>query len=251
MTETGDTYYIIGGNSQEENSQVSQDNAVSDDTSDDNRDTANNDLEESTNSKNSDSEQSNQKGNSQSNKNTNSKNNSNSNSSNSSSSNSKNSSEDTTNKNSQTSKETTATRETNNGQSTDNTTNTCSISINCSTILDNMSSLNEAKKDFVPEDGWILKETTVTIQEGDTVFDILQRICKKKNIHMEYEYSIGYSSSYIEGINQLYEFDCGELSGWVYCVNGWFPNYGCGEYEVEPGDKIEFLYTCDMGTDLK
>ena len=43
---------------------------------------------------------------------------------------------------------------------------------------------------------------------------------------------------YIEGINNLYEFDCGEQSGWMYSVNGWFPNYGCSRYQLKDGDVV-------------
>ena len=59
-----------------------------------------------------------------------------------------------------------------------------------------------------------------------------------------------YNSAYIEGINNIYEFDGGELSGWTYLVNGKVPGVGCSEYKVKNGDVIEWLYTCDMGRDL-
>jgi len=39
----------------------------------------------------------------------------------------------------------------------------CTISIECSSILDNMEDLKETKKEFVPSDGWILKETEVSL----------------------------------------------------------------------------------------
>ena len=52
---------------------------------------------------------------------------------------------------------------------------------------------------------------------------------------------------YIQGINNLYEFDGGRWSGWMYCVNSWYPNYGCGQYTVKAGDVIEWNYTCDLG----
>ena len=55
---------------------------------------------------------------------------------------------------------------------------------------------------------------------------------------------------YIEGIHNLYEFDCGDLSGWMYKVNGWFPNYGCSRYQLKQGDVIEWVYTCDLGKDV-
>ena len=59
-----------------------------------------------------------------------------------------------------------------------------------------------------------------------------------------------YNSAYIEGIANLYEFDCGELSGWMYKVNGWFPNYGCSRYRLTEGDVVEWVYTCDLGNDV-
>ena len=127
---------------------------------------------------------------------------------------------------------------------------TCTISINCSTILDNMDKLDPAKKDFVPSNGWILKKTTVTFEKGETVHDILKRVCMDKGIHMESTYTPVYDSAYVEGINQLYEFDCGSESGWMYKVNGWFPNYGSSQYEVSDGDDIAWVYTCDMGDDV-
>jgi hypothetical protein len=55
----------------------------------------------------------------------------------------------------------------------------------------------------------------------------------------------------VEGINHLYEFDCGFESGWMYEVNDGFPNYGSSAYEVKPGDKIAWKYTCTgLGTDV-
>ena len=59
-----------------------------------------------------------------------------------------------------------------------------------------------------------------------------------------------YNSAYILDVNNLYEFDAGELSGWMYKVNGWFPNYGCSRYQLKPGDAIEWHYSCDLGRDI-
>ena len=127
---------------------------------------------------------------------------------------------------------------------------TCTISISCSTILDNMDWLDPEKVELVPEDGWILKPITVTFYEGESVFNVLQRVCKQQKIHMEFENTPMYNSAYIEGINNLYEFDCGELSGWMYKVNDWFPNYGCSRYALKEGDVICWVYTCDLGVDV-
>ena len=74
---------------------------------------------------------------------------------------------------------------------------------------------------------------------------------KKAGIHLEFENTPIYNSAYIEGIGNLYEFDCGELSGWTYRVNGWCPNYGCSRCQLQPGDTIEWLYTCKLGLDVQ
>lgn len=127
---------------------------------------------------------------------------------------------------------------------------TCTISISCATILDNLDYCDPEKVELVPEDGWILEPVTVTFYEGENVFNVLQRTCKQQKIHMEFEDTPMYNSAYIEGIHNLYEFDVGELSGWMYRVNGWFPNYGCSRYQLQDGDTVEWVYTCDLGEDV-
>ena len=59
-----------------------------------------------------------------------------------------------------------------------------------------------------------------------------------------------YNSAYIEGIANLYEFDVGNESGWMFRVNDWFPNYGCSRYVLKDGDTVEWVYTCDLGKDV-
>ena len=114
----------------------------------------------------------------------------------------------------------------------------------------NVEKLKASKKEFVPSDGWILEPIEVKYETGDTVYDILARVCKEKKIQLDANYTPLYSAYYVKGINQLYEFDCGERSGWTYSVNGYFPNYGCSKYEVSDGDVIEWRYTCDLGKDV-
>ncbi len=129
-------------------------------------------------------------------------------------------------------------------------TYTCTFSIECSTILNNLSDLDPDKLELIPSNGVILAPTKVTFYEGESVFDVLQRICKEKGIHLESSWTPIYNSSYIEGIHNLYEFDCGELSGWMYRVNGWYPNYGCSRYQLADGEVVEWRYTCDLGNDV-
>lgn len=131
--------------------------------------------------------------------------------------------------------------------------NKCILSIRCDTLLDpkNYAVVKEnGKASMVPSDGVIYPRQTVTFYEGEFVFDVLLREVKKNNIHMEFSMTPIYNSNYIEGINNLYEFDGGELSGWMYKVNGWFPNYGCSRYLLKDGDVIEWVYTCDLGRDV-
>ncbi|MDO4552450.1 MAG: DUF4430 domain-containing protein [Bacillota bacterium] len=126
----------------------------------------------------------------------------------------------------------------------------CTISISCATILEHMDLLDPEKAELVPEDGWILEPVTVTFYEGESVFNVLQRSCKEQGVHMEFASTPVYNSAYIEGIHNLYEFDCGSLSGWMYKVNEWFPNYGSSRYQLCDGDVICWVYTCDLGYDV-
>ena len=129
-------------------------------------------------------------------------------------------------------------------------TYTCTFSIECSTILNNLKELDPDKRELIPSNGVILEPTTVTFYEGESVFDVLQRVCRENNIHMESSWTPIYNSAYIEGIHNLYEFDCGALSGWMYRVNGWYPNYGCSRYQLADGEVVEWRYTCDLGKDV-
>ena len=102
--------------------------------------------------------------------------------------------------------------------------NVCTVTIVCDTVLDNLGSLDEEKAPYVPKDAVVLPRTQVSFTEGDTVFDVLQKVCAAADIQLE--------------------FDCGKESGWMYKVNGWFPNYGCSACKVENGDDIVWCYTC-------
>lgn len=131
------------------------------------------------------------------------------------------------------------------------TENLCTITIRCDTVFDNLDSLEEAKAPYVPKDGEILPVTTVEFYEGETVFEVLNRVCEAADLQIEYSWTPLYDSYYIEGINHLYEFDCGPESGWMYKVDGWFPNYGCSAYALKGGDEIVWCYTCvGLGEDV-
>ena len=132
----------------------------------------------------------------------------------------------------------------------ESTVPTCTVSISCAAILENLDRLNAEKADLIPADGVLLAPTAVEFTEGESVFDVLKRVCRENKIHMEFSETPVYQSAYIEGIGNLYEFDCGEGSGWMYRVNGEFPNYGCSRYTLADGDTVEWVYTCDFGADV-
>lgn len=112
------------------------------------------------------------------------------------------------------------------------------ISIRCDEIEDKSF-------EHIPDDGIILDDTEIEFSAGNTVYDILLKATIENGIHLETS-SVG-SSVYVEGIANIYEFDFGELSGWMYYVNGEEPSLGCGDCKVNSGDVIEWVYTCDFG----
>lgn len=126
----------------------------------------------------------------------------------------------------------------------------CTLSIDCSTILGNMDKLTEGKDTLVPEDGLLLSPQEVEFTPGESVMDLLERELKARNLHFEVTITPLDGAKYVEGICNLYEFDCGELSGWQYRVNGEFPPISVDKYDLADGDVVEFLYTCDMGADI-
>lgn len=122
----------------------------------------------------------------------------------------------------------------------ENAIGTVTITIRCDTI---------AGKKGAPSDPVILPLTEVEIADGDTAFAVLEATVKKHRIAMDY--TGNGSSVYVKGIAGLYEFAYGNLSGWIYRVNEEVMAVGCGQAVVKPGDFIEFLYTENLGEDLK
>lgn len=122
----------------------------------------------------------------------------------------------------------------------------CTLSVQCSQVLENMDKLKENKKSIIPENGMIFAEQTIEFSEGESVFDVLYRVMRDNGIYIEFVKTPMYNTVYIEGIANLYEFDCGTYSGWMYSVNGITPRVGSSQYQVANGDKIEFFYCCSL-----
>ena len=56
--------------------------------------------------------------------------------------------------------------------------------------------------------------------------------------------------AYVVGIDGLEEFDYGNQSGWMYSVNGVFPDYSAGNYILKEGDNVVWSYTTNLGNDI-
>ncbi len=123
----------------------------------------------------------------------------------------------------------------------------CSLTIRCDKALPILQNTNPEKLEFLPTDGVILSLSEATFSVGETVFDVLKRELQAHKIPFEFTENPMFKSAYIDGICNLYEFDCGDQSGWLYRVNGKAPSVGCSQYSLKAGDKIEFIYTTSYG----
>ncbi len=94
----------------------------------------------------------------------------------------------------------------------------------------------------------ILAAAEYEIKKNESALELLKRITREQKIQMEYQGSGTFA--YVEGIDNLYESDHGPESGWMYKVNGEFPNKAAGSWTLQPGDTVEWLYTLDLGKDL-
>lgn len=116
-----------------------------------------------------------------------------------------------------------------------------SFEIQCKAILDKKSLWREGLEEIIPESG-IFYEGQCAFSQGETVYDILKRICREQDIALDSSYTPIYGSYYIRGIGNLYEFDCGSESGWKYAINGVTPGEGSSQHTVQNHDRIVFFY---------
>ena len=128
--------------------------------------------------------------------------------------------------------------------------NICTLSVKCDVLIDKKFNAPKELTAFIPDDGVIFYSDEAAFEEGESVFDLLKRCLTEEGILFEYESTPAYGSAYIEGINNIYEFDFGDGSGWMYKVNGEFPKTGCSKYILNDGDVVEWVYTCDFGNDI-
>ena len=127
---------------------------------------------------------------------------------------------------------------------------TCTLEVRCDMLLGKLDQMAPEKAALVPENGILLETVELEFNGGESVFDVFRKVLREEKLHFEYVDASAYDSVYIEGIGNLYEFDCGPQSGWMFSVNGVYPGLGCSAYTLADGDVIVFHYTCDLGADL-
>lgn len=117
--------------------------------------------------------------------------------------------------------------------------------IQCKAILDRQDLWREGIEEIVPKSG-IFYSGFCSFHEGETVYDLLKRVCQEKDIALDCSYTPIYGSYYVRGIGNLYEFDCGSESGWKYMVNGVMPGMSASQYTLQNQDKIVFVYQYEL-----
>ena len=127
---------------------------------------------------------------------------------------------------------------------------TCTLEVRCDMLLGKLDQMAPEKAALVPENGILLETVELEFNGGESVFDVFRKVLREEKIHFEYVDASAYDSVYIEGIGNIYEFDCGPQSGWMFSVNDVYPGLGCSAYTLADGDVIVFHYTCDLGADL-
>lgn len=126
----------------------------------------------------------------------------------------------------------------------------CTFTVDCSTVFSDGGKVEPGILDLLPSDGAVLSKQAVAFSDGESVYDVLKRICQTNSIPLEVSVTPGSGSVYVESIANLREFDGGAASGWLYRVNGEECGFGSNEYILSPGDIVEWRYSCDFGEDV-
>ena len=93
-------------------------------------------------------------------------------------------------------------------------------------------------------EAWILPTVVRDLPEGTTAFDVFKQVLAANG------YTYDAKGSYVQAVTapdgtKVAELSKGQYSGWMYRVNGEFPDTYMGAYELEDGDGIEVFFTAD------
>ena len=93
-------------------------------------------------------------------------------------------------------------------------------------------------------EAWILPTVVRDLPEGTTAFEVFKQVLAANG------YTYDAKGSYVRAViapdgTKVAELSKGQYSGWMYRVNGEFPDTYMGAYELEDGDVIEVFFTAD------
>ena len=93
-------------------------------------------------------------------------------------------------------------------------------------------------------EAWILPTVVRDLPEGTTAFEVFKQVLAANG------YTYDTKGSYVRAViapdgTKVAELSKGQYSGWMYRVNGEFPDTYMGAYELEDGDGIEVFFTAD------
>lgn len=77
---------------------------------------------------------------------------------------------------------------------------------------------------------------TLTVDKGTSVYTVLTQLASQNGL------SVSGTKIYVKGIGDLFEKQHGSLSGWMYSVNGVYPNKSCGYYCLDNNDSVVWRY---------
>ena len=115
----------------------------------------------------------------------------------------------------------------------------------CGCVSTQIDANNTVTVSAVHEDGRVLlRPTQVPLPDGASAFDALTIATKEQGVVLAFDGSK--PNRYVEGIGGLFNASEGELSGWLYYVNGETPAVGADQYEIQDGDEYRFLFVTDF-----
>lgn len=118
------------------------------------------------------------------------------------------------------------------------------ISVVChnAAAMEKEGKLDEDVASIVPDDGILLEEKTVTFTEGDNALDATRAVLREEE--MQTSSSGSGDTEFIDSIDNLSAGDVGSASGWMFLVNGEYPDVGPSKYIIQDQDVIVWEYTC-------
>lgn len=115
------------------------------------------------------------------------------------------------------------------------------VTIDCLSAVEYYNELSDAKRKVMPSEGVFISGYETMLEENSTCYTALLQVCDELGLHIEHTGIPG--TEYIKGLGNLYEFDLGGESGWLYSVNGEKPAVGANGVKLESEDDLRWFYS--------